>query len=127
MPHSLDVLQLLTLIEIKAVLVQNSWKTSNSKILFDFICNYIPHTNGVAKYAPYGLRKLEAGLLRDGFSRKDVVVAHPNHIEKFIGPETQVVGTYEMDPLGMGPVTMTFTYGRKQMSYDEYYNTELTS
>ena len=29
-----------------------------------------------------------------------------------------------MDPLGMGPVTMTFTYGRKQMSYDEFYNRE---
>ena len=95
------------------------------KVLFDFICNYSPHINGVAKYAPYGLRKVEAGLLRDGFGRDEVVVAHPDHIEKFIGPETQVVGTYEMDPLGMGPVTMTFTYGRKQISYDEYYNTEL--
>ena len=95
------------------------------KVLFDFICNYIPHTNGVADYAPYGLRKVEAGLLRDGFRRDEVVVAHPDHIEKFIGPETEVVGTYEMDPLGMGPVTMTFTYGRKQISYDEYYNTEL--
>ncbi|MFB5604415.1 MAG: radical SAM protein, partial [Candidatus Nitrosomaritimum aestuariumsis] len=95
------------------------------KILFDFICNYIPHTNGVANFAPYGLRKLEAGLLRDGFRRDEVVVAHPDHIEKFIGPDTQVVGTYEMDPLGMGPVTMTFTYGRKQISYDELYNTEL--
>ena len=30
-----------------------------------------------------------------------------------------------MDPLGMGPVTMTFTYGRKQMSYDEFYNREM--
>ncbi|MGQ0771522.1 MAG: B12-binding domain-containing radical SAM protein [Nitrososphaerota archaeon] len=95
------------------------------KVLFDFICNPIPHTNGVANYAPYGLRKVEAGLLRDGFSREDVVVAHPDHVEKFIGPETQVVGTYEMDPLGMGPVTMTFTYGRKQISYDEYYNAYL--
>ena len=95
------------------------------KVLFDFICNYSPHVNGVAKYAPYGLRKVEAGLLRDGFRRDEVVVAHPDHIEKFIGPETEVVGTYEMDPLGMGPVTMTFTYGRKQISYDEYYNTEL--
>ena len=95
------------------------------KILFDFICNYIPHTNGVADYAPYGLRKVEAGLLRDGFDRSDVVVAHPDHIERFIGPETEVVGTYEMDPLGMGPVTMTFTYGRKQMSYDEFYGREL--
>ena len=95
------------------------------RILFDFICNYIPHENGIAKYAPYGLRKVEAGLLRDGYRRDEVVVAHPDHIEKFIGPETLVVGTYEMDPLGMGPVTMTFTYGRKQISYDEVYNTEL--
>ena len=95
------------------------------KILFDFICNYTEHVNGVAKYAPYGLRKVEAGLLRDGFKREDVVVAHPDHIEKFIGPETQVIGTHEMDPLGMGPVTMTFTYGRKQMSYDEFYCKEL--
>lgn len=95
------------------------------KLLFDFICNYIPHTGGVANYAPYGLRKVEAGLLRDGFAREDVVVAHPDHIEEFIGPETEVVGTYEMDPLGMGPVTMTFTYGRKQISYDEYYCKEL--
>ena len=95
------------------------------RILFDFICNPIDHTNGVANYAPYGLRKVEAALLRDGYSREDVVVAHPDHVHKFIGPETQVVGTYEMDPLGMGPVTMTFTYGRKQMSFDEFYCRDL--
>jgi radical SAM superfamily enzyme YgiQ (UPF0313 family) len=94
-------------------------------MLFDFICNPIDHTNGIANYAPYGLRKVEASLLRDGYSRDDVVVAHPDHVDKFIGPETQVVGTYEMDPLGMGPVTMTFTYGRKQMSFDEFYCREL--
>jgi len=64
-------------------------------------------------------------LLRDGFKREEVVVAHPDHIEQFIGPETEVVGTHEMDPLGMGPVTMTFTYGRKQISYDEFYSAEL--
>ena len=95
------------------------------RILFDFICNPIENINGRATYAPYGLRKVEASLIRDGYSREDVVVAHPDYIEQFIGPETQVVGTYEMDPLGMGPVTMTFTYGRKQMSYDEFYNREL--
>ena len=95
------------------------------RILFDFICKPIPHTNGVANYAPYGLRKVEAGLLRDGYKREDVVVAHPDYVDQFIGPETEVVGTYEMDPLGMGPVTMTFTYGRKQMSYDEFYNRDL--
>ncbi|MFQ6025575.1 MAG: B12-binding domain-containing radical SAM protein, partial [Nitrosopumilaceae archaeon] len=95
------------------------------RILFDFICNPIGHHDGVANAAPYGLRKVEAGLLRDGFKREEVVVAHPDHVEKFIGPETEVVGTHEMDPLGMGPVTMTFTYGRKQISYDEVYCKEL--
>lgn len=95
------------------------------KVLFDFICNPIEHTNGRANYAPYGLRKVEAALVRDGYTKDQVVVAHPDHIEKFIGPETEVVGTYEMDPLGMGPVTMTFTYGRKQMSYDEFYSRDL--
>lgn len=95
------------------------------RVLFDFICNPIGNINGIANYAPYGLRKVEASLLRDGYKPEDVVVAHPDHIDKFIGPETQVVGTYEMDPLGMGPVTMTFTYGRKTMSYDEFYNREL--
>ncbi len=95
------------------------------RILFDFICNPIEHYHGIAKYAPYGLRKIEAGLLRDGFSRDEVAVVHPEHIEEFIGPETEVVGIYEMDPLGMGPVTMTFTYGRKMISYDEFYSAEL--
>lgn len=95
------------------------------RVLFDFICNPIGHNDGIANYAPYGLRKVEASLLRDGYKPEDVVVAHPDHIDKFIGPETEVVGTYEMDPLGMGPVTMTFTYGRKTMSYDEFYNREL--
>lgn len=95
------------------------------KVLFDFICNPISHHNGIADYAPYGLRKVEAALLRDGFKREEVVVAHPDHVDKFIGPETEVVGTHEMDPLGMGPVTMTFTYGRKQISYDEYYGSYL--
>jgi radical SAM superfamily enzyme YgiQ (UPF0313 family) len=95
------------------------------RILFDFICNPIPHTNGLANYAPYGLRKVEAALVRDGYSREDVVVAHPDQVERFIGPGTEVVGTYEMDPLGMGPVTMTFTYGRKQMSFDEFYSRDL--
>lgn len=95
------------------------------RVLFDFICNPIGHKNGIANFAPYGLRKLEASLLGDGYNPEDVVVAHPDYIEQFIGPETEVVGTYEMDPLGMGPVTMTFTFGRKMMSYDELYNRDL--
>jgi radical SAM superfamily enzyme YgiQ (UPF0313 family) len=95
------------------------------RMLFDFICNPIGHDNGIAQYAPYGLRKVEAGLLKTGYRREDVVLAHPDYVDRFIGPETEVVGTYEMDPLGMGPVTMTFTYGRRHTSYDEFYCAEL--
>ena len=109
----------------KSVLYRLLGNQVTPKLLFDFICNTIEHTDGRANYAPYGLRKVEASLRRDGYLADDVVVAHPDHVERFIGPETQVVGTYEMDPLGMGPVTMTFTYGRKQMSYDEFYNRDL--
>ncbi len=64
------------------------------RMLFDFICNPIPHTNGLASYAPYGLRKVEAALVRDGYTMEDVVVAHPDHIERFVGPGTEVVCTY---------------------------------
>jgi len=95
------------------------------RILFDFICNPIGHDNGVAQFAPYGLRKIEAGLINHGYRREDVVVAHPDYLDRYIGPETEVVGTYEMDPLGMGPVTMTFTYGRRHVSYDEFYCADL--
>ena len=42
------------------------------KLLFDFICNPISQTGGRADFAPYGLRKIEASLLRDGYSREDV-------------------------------------------------------
>ena len=52
------------------------------RILFDFICNPISHHNGIADYAPYGLRKVEASLVRDGYSTEDVVVAHPDYVEK---------------------------------------------
>jgi radical SAM superfamily enzyme YgiQ (UPF0313 family) len=95
--------------------------------LFNFLCNPIAQAAGRATYAPYGLRKVEAALLKDGYSADDVAVVHPDHVEEFIGPGTEAVGVYEMDPLGMGPVSMTFTYGRHLMSYTEYCSRELHS
>mgnify|MGYP000412646749 CR=1 FL=1 len=60
---------------------------------------------GTARVAPYGLRKIEAALLRDGFSRNEVVVAHSDYLHNFIGEDTEVVVDYTMDPLG--PVSYT--------------------
>lgn len=71
--------------------------------------------NGEAVYAQYGLRKVEAALLNgsDGvkFDRDDVIVAHPNHLDKVIGSRTRIVALSTMDPLGIGPVTSSFAFG----------------
>jgi len=63
--------------------------------------------NGRAAEAPYGLRKIEAALLQH-FSSDEVVVAHEDHLKKFIGPDTEVIAVYTMDPLGVAPLTMSY-------------------
>jgi radical SAM superfamily enzyme YgiQ (UPF0313 family) len=65
--------------------------------------------DGSVKYAPCGTRKIEAALLEHGFKREDVIVAHPEHLDKVVGPKTKVVGITETDPLGIGPASSTFT------------------
>ncbi|WP_394325349.1 hypothetical protein [Thermococcus sp. JCM 11816] len=96
------------------------------KWVFRFFDTQLPDENGVLTQAPYGLRKVEAALLRDGFRRDEVVVAHPRKIEKFIGNDTTIVALYEMDPLGLGgPVSMMFTNGGKWTNYTKVKFLEL--
>lgn len=66
-----------------------------------------PSRGGRAVLAPYAIRKLEAALLRDA-PRHDVVVAHENHVADFIDEDTEVIGVSTMDPLGLGPLTMSY-------------------
>lgn len=56
--------------------------------------------DGSALLAPCGMRKVEAALLEAGFDRSEVTIAHPDHLEKAIGPETEIVGITHDDPLG---------------------------
>jgi radical SAM superfamily enzyme YgiQ (UPF0313 family) len=65
--------------------------------------------DGSAKYAPYGVRKVEALLLENGFTDSEVAVVHPSNLEDFIGPDTKVVGISTMDPTGMGYVSKTYS------------------
>lgn len=58
--------------------------------------------DGSVRFAPYGLRKIEA-VLSEEF---EVMVVHPYDIENFI-EENCVVGISAMDPLGQGPVSVT--------------------
>ncbi len=70
----------------------------------------VPHNgDGRAKYAPCGLRKVEAMLLENGFSESEVAVVHPEDLDQFIGPATKVVGISSMDPTGMGYVSKTYS------------------
>jgi len=61
--------------------------------------------NGVVTQAPYGLRKIESILMDEGF---DVITVHPYDIGKYI-EKAKIVGISVMDPLGFGPVSVTFT------------------
>ena len=64
--------------------------------------------DGTAKFAPYGLRKVESQLI-DRFGKENVVVVHPSNLHRFIGPKTRIVGISTMDPLGIGFVSRTYT------------------
>ena len=56
--------------------------------------------DGSALLAPCGMRKVEAALLEAGFSRDEVMVAHPDHLDEAIGPDTEIVGITHDDPMG---------------------------
>ncbi|HML03135.1 MAG TPA: radical SAM protein [Candidatus Bathyarchaeia archaeon] len=80
------------------------------RLYFSLFCpSAKANKDGSAKYAPCGSRKIEATLLDKGLKREDVVVAHPDHLDKVVGPNTKVLAITETDPLGIGPATSTFT------------------
>jgi len=58
---------------------------------------------GVSVEAPYGLRKIEAQLLKEGFN---VITADPNKLEEFTS-DAKIIGIYTMDPFGIGPASST--------------------
>jgi len=59
---------------------------------------------GIPVAAPYGLRKIEAQLLIEGF---DVLTVDPDHLGKYLD-EAKVLGIHVMDPFGLGPASSTF-------------------
>jgi len=59
---------------------------------------------GIPVAAPYGLRKIEAQLLLEGFS---VQTVDPDHLNKYLD-EAKVLGIHVMDPFGLGPASSTF-------------------
>ena len=68
---------------------------------------------GLTSAAPYGLRKIEAQLLKVGFN---VITVNPDHIEEHID-EAKALGIYVMDPFGLGPASSTLATILKNEPY----------
>jgi radical SAM superfamily enzyme YgiQ (UPF0313 family) len=58
---------------------------------------------GLPTAAPYGLRKIEAQLLKEGFN---VLTVSPQHLRKYV-KSAKVIGMHTMDPFGFGPASTT--------------------
>jgi len=79
---------------------------------------------GVPVAAPYGLRKIEAQLLSEGF---DVLTVAPTHLKKYIG-EAEILGIHVMDPFGLGPASSTFaSILKKEPFLAQYFRALLSS
>ena len=65
----------------------------------------IKSKGGIPLEAPYGLRKVEAKLLDEGF---DVLTVDPDHLGRYIR-DAKILGVHVMDPFGLGPSSTTFS------------------
>jgi radical SAM superfamily enzyme YgiQ (UPF0313 family) len=78
-------------------------------------------TSGHPWTAPYGLRKIEAQLLKEGF---DVETVAPNHLENHLKDVT-ALGIHVMDPFGLGPASTTLSSLFKKEPFLAKYFQEL--
>jgi radical SAM superfamily enzyme YgiQ (UPF0313 family) len=69
--------------------------------------------NGRPWTAPYGLRKTEAQLLKEGFK---VETISPNHLRSYLN-DAKVLGIHTMDPFGLGPASSTLASIFKKEPY----------
>ncbi|MCW4044777.1 MAG: B12-binding domain-containing radical SAM protein [Candidatus Bathyarchaeota archaeon] len=70
-------------------------------------------SKGVPFAAPYGLRKVEAQLLKEGFS---VATVSPQHLKQHAS-RAKVIGIHAMDPFGLGPASTTLAAILKKEPY----------
>lgn len=93
--------------------------------LFRRLSPPVPHRDGIALRAPYGLRKVEACLLGSN-PPKEVAVTVPDEIHRFLGPDTKVVGINTMEPIGLGPLTLlASSYADGGLSFAPYFFRQL--
>ena len=81
--------------------------------------------SGPARFAPYGLRKVEAILAKE-FGEENVVVSHPDSLDRFVGKNTRLVCISTMDPSGLAYVSKTYNsligFGGESLNAAEFRN-----
>lgn len=78
-------------------------------IYYPLFCPSAPvRKNGSLIYANCGIRRIESALLSNGFGSEDIIVAHPDYLDKVIDSSTRILSVSSNDPLGIGPATTTF-------------------
>ena len=79
---------------------------------------------GLPTSAPYGLRKIEAQLLKEGFN---VLTVSPQHLRKYLNG-TKVIGIHTMDPFGFGPASTTLaSLFQKEPFLSRHFHSLVTS
>ena len=78
--------------------------------------------DGSAKVAPAGLRVLEK-VMEQEFGEDNVVVCYPEHLEQFIGPDTQLVAVSTHNPLGVTFAAGVYTsmFGSSKQPINSHY------
>src|ERR1700678_1227826 len=78
--------------------------------------------DGTARYMPAGVRVLEKSLLRE-FTADEVVACFPDDLDKFVGPNTRVVGVSTHNPLGVTFAAGVYTsiYGSSKKAFESIY------
>lgn len=84
-------------------------------------CPPVEEIDGRVKNGHCGQRKVEASLLNNGFSEKDVAVIKPERLGKVVNNETKVLCITTHDPLGLGPASSTFSDLGGREAYTSYY------
>ncbi len=77
--------------------------------IYKFLRGKYPKTfpDGQLLHAPYSIRKLEATLLKK-HPKEEIAVTDIANAHRFIDHGTEIIGVSTMDPLGIGPLTMSY-------------------
>ena len=94
-------------------------------VLFSYLFFPPITTNkGLPTAAPYGLRKIEAQLLKENFK---VLTVSPQHLRKYI-QTAKVIGIHTMDPFGFGPASTTLaSLFKKEPFLARHFHSLITS